>query len=129
MALSAVRVDADESLRSLDPYSHQNISERNCFFEDETSSLKFHKRYSQANCFLECYLSNAQSQLKIVNKTYKSCTPWYFPFSSINNSVICDPWEAKNISQWIQVQSAGPGCSRCLPGEAILNAFSFCLFY
>jgi len=61
VALSAIRIDADDSIRSIDPV------ERNCLFEDETSSLVFHKRYSQANCFLECSLFNAQEKLKEVN--------------------------------------------------------------
>jgi hypothetical protein len=112
VALSAVRVDADESLRSLDPKS-----ERNCLFEDEVKSLKFHKRYSQANCFLECSLKNAQDQLRKLNN--QSCTPWYFPISS-ENSVICDPWDANNILQWMQISNQK--CPQCLSGKTILEA-------
>ena len=60
VALSAVRVDADDTLRSINP------ADRNCLFDDETSSIVFHQRYSQANCFLECSLLHAQEKLKEV---------------------------------------------------------------
>jgi hypothetical protein len=109
VALSAIRVDADNSLRSLDP---ENV--RKCYFEDETSSLKFHKRYSQANCFLECSLENAQSQLSKYN--YRKCTPWYFP-NNFKESVICDPWGAMLISKGMQ--DLKYKCKKCFPGEAL----------
>jgi len=118
VALSAVRVDADKSMRSLDPNE-----ERKCLFDDETKLLKFHKRYSQANCFLECSLSNAQDQTRIVNNDNKSCTPWYFPMNGGKDSVICDPWEALTISQSMQNILLGETCKKCLPGRAILKAF------
>ncbi len=66
VALSAIRIDADDTLRDIDPI------DRGCLFGDETSSLVFHKRYSQANCFLECSLSVAQEKLKEVNNQNNS---------------------------------------------------------
>ena len=127
MALSAVRVDADESLRSLNPYSIP-YPERNCLFEDETKLLRFHKRYSQANCFLECSLIHAQKELKRAKNVNHSCTPWYFPMDDGKDSLLCDPWEAMNISQWMQVQIIGELCGNCSEGLAILKAFFVLIF-
>ncbi len=40
------RIDADDSIRSLDPKA------RNCRFPDERDDLKLYKSYSQSNCYL-----------------------------------------------------------------------------
>ena len=67
VALSAIRVDDYDTLRSLTP------KDRHCYYEDETTSLvKFHKNYSQANCILECTLSNAKMKLNVTNKSNKT---------------------------------------------------------
>jgi hypothetical protein len=63
VALSAIRVEDYSSLQDLDP------ADRKCRYEHETEplQLKFHKHYSQANCFLECSLYNAQNKLAKAN--------------------------------------------------------------
>lgn len=43
---------------------------RNCLFDDETSDLIIHKKYTQSNCFFECSLAYAQG--KILNAQFSS---------------------------------------------------------
>jgi len=57
VAVSAVKIDADDDLRGLDPDT------RKCLFPDETDHVKLHKAYNQANCYLECSLFYAQKKL------------------------------------------------------------------
>jgi hypothetical protein len=56
--VSAVKVNGDESIRAIDPFK------RNCIFPDETENIQLFKEYSQANCFFECSLHNAQNTIK-----------------------------------------------------------------
>ncbi len=50
-------MDGDESIRAIDPFK------RNCIFPDETENIQLFKEYSQANCFFECSLRNAQNTI------------------------------------------------------------------
>jgi hypothetical protein len=60
VALSATKVDALDTLRSIEP------AKRNCLFPDENENLKIYKSYSQSNCYLECSLFYAQDQESIL---------------------------------------------------------------
>ena len=66
IAMSALSVKSDESIRSIDPIN------RDCYFHDEFD-LKLHKHYTQANCLIECTTTFARKQMQ------SGCTPWYFP--------------------------------------------------
>ncbi len=87
---------ADNELRSISP------EKRNCYFQDETQSMKLHKYYSQANCLLECSLNFAQKALSN-NTDSQACTPWYFPFKDKGHK-ICDPWETENLTTLIALK-------------------------
>ena len=80
VALSAIKLGADENLRRLKP------EDRKCLFPDENKKMKLHQKYSQANCFLECSLFFAQELLVNKSKTNVTpCTPWFFPFLDGNH--------------------------------------------
>ena len=66
IAMSALSIISDESIRSIDPVK------RDCYFHDEYD-LKLHKNYTQANCLIECTTAFARKQMQ------SGCTPWYFP--------------------------------------------------
>ena len=105
IALSATKIDADDGIRNIEPVR------RNCRFPDESEDLKLHKKYSQANCFLECALFYAQDKLK---ETSHACTPWFFPFSD-EGHVMCDPWEATELVHIMEHDIPTDECSHCLP--------------
>ena len=102
VALSAVKIDADEDLRGLKPET------RKCLFPDEIEHLKLFKSYKQSNCFLECALKYAQKE----NDT-QGCTPWYFPFVD-ENFKLCDPYQTMIIRKAMQNVPDGE-CNYCLP--------------
>ena len=105
VSLTATMISADNALQNMDPKS------RNCFFQWESSSLKFFKIYTHSNCIFEC---NFFFALKILQaeQQFKPCWPWYFP-SLDKSPKICDPWEA---SQLIEKMSNVPihQCNHCL---------------
>jgi hypothetical protein len=90
--LSALRIDADGSLRAL------NVNDRNCKFSDESADLKFYKEYSYTNCMFECSLLFAKNKLKIDKNLADACIPWYFP-SPEDSITICNPWDAVDFLQ------------------------------
>jgi hypothetical protein len=108
IALSATKLDAGANLRQLSP------SERQCLFSDETNNLVIHKHYSQSNCFLECFLLNAQNQLQISYNLTQNCTPWYYPFAN-DFGTICDPWQTQTFYELMVKVSPQEYCSHCLP--------------
>jgi len=108
VAVSAVMIDADDSLRELEPDT------RKCLFSDETDRIKLHKTYNQANCFLECALLFAQNQLKAENNLSNACTPWYFPFVD-NGYSLCDPWQTVRIMEIMESDVPDGECNYCLP--------------
>jgi len=114
VAVSAVMVDADDSLRDLDPDT------RGCIFSDETDRLKLHKTYNQANCFLECALIFAQRKIKEENNLTHACTPWFFPFID-DGYCLCDPWQTVRIMQIMESDVTDDECSYCLPGVNFIN--------
>jgi hypothetical protein len=88
VALTATIINADPSLRSIDPYL------RGCMFPDEYQ-LKLYKNYSQANCLFECTLNYAQKVATSDSFTSNSpCTPWYYPFID-KEQLTCDPYATK----------------------------------
>ena len=107
VALSAVKLKAENDLRRLLP------KDRNCLFPDENKEMKFHRNYSQTNCFFECSLIFAQDKLRIEKNT-TMCTPWYFPFND-ENFRICDPWETEYLITIIELRVPKSECDRCLP--------------
>ena len=108
VAVSAVGIDAEDSLRDLDPDT------RRCLFSDETDRIKLYKTYNQANCLFECALNFAQKQLKEENNLTHACTPWYFPFVDSGYS-LCDPWNTVRIIEIMQRDVPDEECSYCLP--------------
>ena len=108
VAVSAVKIEADDDLRVLDPDTRQ------CLFPDETDRIRLHKFYSQENCFLECSLIFAQNKLKGEEHLDYLCTPWYFPFVD-ENYTMCDPWQTVRISEIIQNEVSSEQCNYCLP--------------
>lgn len=108
IALSATAIEADDQIRDVDP------DLRGCKFEDETDDLKFHKIYSQTNCFLECAMFAAQKKLQAEDSNNRTCTPWYLPFEG-KNHFLCDPWDSAKFEQLAQ-RGREPGeCGNCLP--------------
>ena len=102
VALSAVKIDADDDLKYLKPET------RKCLFPDETTNLKLFKSYKQSNCFLECALIFAQKQTET-----QGCTPWYFPFID-QNYTMCDPKQTFKTSELMQ-NVPEDECNYCLP--------------
>ncbi len=109
VALSAIRIDVDETIRKLSPLS------RKCLFRDESHWLKIglHKKYSQSNCFFECSVLYAHKSMAKSNHS-QSCTPWYLPFLDENHRV-CDPWEAQEFLSLFKSANLETECSDCLP--------------
>ncbi len=99
IALSGMRVDADENMRNLD------VNGRNCIFYDEASHIKMYRNYTFANCIFECNLLIAYHQY--------NCIPWYFPTPD-NNTKLCNPWEAKEFISFMH-SIKSEKCSHCLP--------------
>lgn len=94
--------------RSIDPEN------RNCKFQDENDSLKLHKNYSQANCFMECRLAYAQNILFNSDDRSIICTPWFFPFVD-GDYAMCDPWDTYTILLRMLDDIPEEQCSHCLP--------------
>ena len=107
VALTGVKLKAEDDLRRLKP------KDRNCLFQDENQRMKFHRNYSQANCFFECSLIFTQNQLKIENNSTE-CTPWYFPFTDESHR-ICDPWETEKLISIMEYQVPQSECDYCIP--------------
>ena len=105
ITLSATKIDADESLLSLDE------KDRNCRFPDETSVMKIHKEYTYDNCIFECSLLFAQ------NNSVNGCIPWYFP-SADDEILICDPWQAVEFLDYF-TDVPEEQCNYCLPDCSI----------
>jgi len=116
VALSAIMVDAEDNLHSINP------NDRGCIFSDETKYIKLFKTYSQENCLFECSFFYAQEILKAENNLTKVCTPWYFP-SSDNHFIICNPFQNFRISQIMQNEVPPDTCNYCLP-DCIRTIFS-----
>jgi len=99
ISLGALRVEADDSMRSLNPES------RKCRFYDESSNLLIYKTYTYANCMFECTLLQAHQKY--------DCIPWYFPFTNENFN-ICNPWKNKEFLDEMNSITADK-CPNCLP--------------
>ena len=88
VTLTGSTVDADEDIRPIDP------ADRNCYFPDETETMKFYNVYSQSNCDFECSIEYAEQRMFDVFNT--SCIPWYYP--STNSEIeFCDPWQSTDF--------------------------------
>ena len=67
------------SINPIDVVSNPGIEtippkKRNCLFSNENPEghpLDLFKKYSQANCLLECKLEHVKQEM--------NCTPWFFP--------------------------------------------------
>ena len=105
VSLTATMIEAKQDLRSLEPWR------RKCIFSDETQNLTLHRKYTQANCQMECALRYAQSET--VKQFNSSCTPWYFPAND-SNPTICDPWVTKFFVNKT-FSSPEEECPNCLP--------------
>ena len=104
IGLSGTVVHADGSVDGINP------TDRNCFFSHE-SPLKFHKKYSQTNCLLECQMEYVKN-LTIVSGSY--CTPWYLPKIDDTGSAMCDPWDSLNFTTLMR-NVPDKACNKCLP--------------
>ena len=114
VSLSVTKISASKDIRSIKPEN------RKCLFPDENQMLQMHKSYSQSNCFLECYLFNAQIYMaKEYNMTY-NCTPWFLPFQE-HSQVFCDPWEALLLNEIVFKDKSEDMCTHCLPDCTTVN--------
>ena len=109
VALSALRVDAEETIRKIDPVK------RECYFPDE-HPLGMHKKYSRSNCVLECSISYARMMMK--NETTGSnetvgCAPWFYPANDTEYSNVCNPWETKKFQDFM-TNVPDDECDTCL---------------
>ncbi len=100
VALTAIKIDADEKIRDLKP------DDRKCLFPEENSTMKLHKNYSQANCLFECALKYAQNKLEV-------CTPWFFPFQD-KEFKMCNPLQSKQLIFEME-HSVSLNACECLP--------------
>ena len=114
VSLSVTKISASEDIRGIAP------EDRNCRFPDENQMLQMHKSYSQSNCFLECYLFNAQINMaQDYNMTY-NCTPWFLPFQE-HSQVFCDPWEYLKLYEIMFKNDSEDLCSHCLSDCTTVN--------
>jgi hypothetical protein len=109
VALSASMIEADNDLRSLEPWR------RKCIFNDETQNLTLHREYSQAKWNLECALHCAHSET--LKKFNTSCIPWHFPTKE-SNPRVCDPWMAK-FFRFATFSAPQSECDHCLPSCSV----------
>ena len=131
VAMSALQIDADESIIKIDP------QKRYCYFPDEYP-LEMHKSYSQSNCILECSMKYARemmiknqtdecSRYRIKNQTKheytesnhyiepKGCTPWFYPSTDEHFNNICDPWDTKLFQCYLSNVPDNECTDICLP--------------
>ena len=105
VALKATEVATEAGVRTA-----ATPEKRMCLFADE-KKLQLHKKYSQANCFLECSLDIAMRAMS--PNMSDPCIPWYFPVQ--NASIrMCDPYEAFTFVD-IMKDIADEECPQCLP--------------
>jgi hypothetical protein len=105
ITLSSTKIDADDSIRSL------NKRDRDCMFPEENSELILHKKYSFFNCKFECTLRYAMN--KVESKYGTLCFPWYIP--PPNDSIaMCDPWTSSDFFQIMTEEIPDSLCSYCL---------------
>jgi amiloride-sensitive sodium channel len=103
ISVTATVVEADPAIQTYVP-----PKDRQCYFKDETETIKLHKSYSQFNCLFECSLIEAQKFQNL------SCVPWFFPVFSKNDR-ICDPWEKTRILEAMANDVPENACTHCLP--------------
>ena len=68
VSINPIDVVSDNGIKKISP------SKRNCLFSHENPDghrLDLFKKYSQANCLLECKLEHVKQEM--------NCTPWFFP--------------------------------------------------
>ena len=84
VALTGSTVDAVDDIRPINP------PDRNCYFPDETETMKVYNVYSQSNCIFECSIEYAQQRMLDMLNT--SCIPWYYP--SVDSEITFrNPWQ------------------------------------
>ena len=106
VALSGSSVDADISIRPIDPF------DRNCYFPDEIEQMKVYKVYTQSNCIFECSIEYAQRRMQ--DETNSSCIPWYYP--TIDTEIeFCDPWQTIDFFYYMFDEIPDETCTKCLP--------------
>ncbi len=103
ISVTATLVEADAAIKTYVP-----PKDRQCYFKDETETIKLHKSYSQFNCLFECSLIEAQKFLNL------SCVPWFFPVFSLNDRM-CDAWEKTKFLEAMANDVPENACTHCLP--------------
>jgi hypothetical protein len=116
IALSATIIQADDSLRSIEPKN------RGCLYPNERP-LKLFQKYSQSNCIFECLLSEVQEKVKETLRFNTSCYPWYFPFVD-DELQTCDP-KTSNIFETLW-QKSNRSCDFCMP-DCNTNVYKYSL--
>lgn len=111
VALSGTKIEAVQSLKDI------SVTTRNCYFPDETETVKLFKNYSQTNCFFECILNITHERLS--NRTLK-CTPWYFP-TLLNDTYFCPSSESVIFSETFTLVNPSLLCPQCLPDCKKIN--------
>ncbi len=107
VAISAVLVSSDNSLKLIEP------KDRQCMYEEENTHLKIYKNYTQKNCYFECFYFIAQEFVKKKHNSTQACVPWFFPTPE-NSPLICSPWEAADFLEKV-LSISTMNCPHCLP--------------
>ena len=102
VAIKATKVTSDDRIRTA-----ASPEKRQCLFADERQ-LTLHKKYTQANCFLECSLKSAIQRMNPLDP----CVPWFFPDDGLIR--MCNPFEAHDFMKHMKSVS-DDDCSDCLP--------------
>ena len=105
VAINAIQVYAESGVEKV------NASKRDCYFSYE-HPLEMHKKYTQSNCLLECFIKFARNKMKEKNAT-EECTPWFYPVIDQYVTQMCDPWQTKEFQEWI-TSVPDNQCSHCL---------------
>ena len=111
VSICVVSVEADtttlDSIKSLAP------SKRDCYFEDEFP-LKFHKKYSKQNCFLECSLEYVSNIVNEKGGNFTTCIPWFYPIKNGLDVKMCNPWKTEAFQKLMKTVPRTK-CNYCLP--------------
>ena len=95
-----------------------SVEKRNCYFSDETQTIKLHRNYSQANCYLECTIFYGQKKLRA--NSSQGCTPWFYPFIDEGHRM-CNPWENSAFVQGLSNEMPIEECQHCISGEMFIS--------
>jgi hypothetical protein len=106
ISMSAKKFETNVELKGL------QVTDRNCMFDTEAQNLTLFAKYSQSNCFLECAINKSHD--KLLKLKAETCTPWFFPPQSSNDS-ICIRSMANIFMNFMNSSKVVQQCNWCLP--------------